>query len=292
MALHNKFILSLLKAIRESEDDYWMRQSLDDFIAVSQEGGIPMEWKSPWEPCFHFFISRYENTVQSSDPKEGLYTIEIKVADGYYTHLIDLRLSENDLFILIDEMDFFTYDMEDARPESNIIFPFHTDANMNTPQLVLERIDVESEFKDDCDFIKSPYYDKTYDAPRDIRFIIRNYNSFYQTIAPICTFYLSNEELCNFAYDLFFVGLIDLDLDSIQETIGSNIDIDQDIRNMFLDLGMTYRDGLINYWHNHDLSNLPPESKSKTGVEVLVNSTTIFNRLDLGEDWRDYIEKR
>lgn len=236
MALHNKFILSLLKTIRESEGNYWMRMSLEDFIAVSQEGGEPMEWKSPWEPCFHFFINRYENTIRSS-AKDGFYIIEIKVADGYYTHLIDLRLSEIDLFILIDEIDFFVYEMEDARVESNVIFPFHTDANMNTPQLVLERVDVESEFKNDCDFIKSSYYDKTHEAPRDIRFIIRNYNSFYQTIVPICTFYLSNEELCNFAYDLFFVGLIDLDLDSIQKTIGLNIDIDQDIRNMFIDNG-------------------------------------------------------
>ena len=247
MRLRNKFILALLRAMRESEDNYWMRLSLEDFIAVSQEGGDPMEWKSPWEPRFHFFINRYENTVQSSDPREGSYIIEIKVADGYYNHLIDLRLSEIELSILIDSIDFFTYEMTDARDFSNIIYSFNTNSDMSTPQLVLQRVDVLQFFEnpDDTDDdidpeanSNNPYYDNIYNECRDIQFTIQKYNAFYQTIAPVCTFFISSEELCDFAYDLFFVGLIDLDVNAIQDLLSDrNIDIDKDIRNMFLDHG-------------------------------------------------------
>ena len=244
MRLRNKFISALLKTIRESEDNYWMRLSLEDFIAVSQEGGDPMEWKSPWEPRFHFFINRYENTIQSSDPKDGSYIIEIKVADGYYNHLIDLRLSEIELSILIDSIDFFIYEMADAREFSNIIYSFNTNSDMSTPQLVLQRIDEIQAFNGDPDDIdpNEPYYDEVYDEARDIQFTIQKYNAFYQTIAPVCTFYISNEELCDFAYDLFFVGLIDLDVNAIQDLITDrNINIDRDIKNMFLDHGKSLK---------------------------------------------------
>ena len=245
MRLRNRFISALLKTMQESEDNYWMRLSLEDFIAVSQEGGDPMEWKSPWEPRFHFFINRYENTIQSSDPKDGSYIIEIKVADGYYNHLIDLRVSEIELSILIDSIDFFTYEMTDAREFSNIIYSFNTNSDMSTPQLVLQRIDALQTFNqsDDTEIDPNePYYDEVYDEVRDIQFTIQKYNAFYQTIAPVCTFYISNEELCDFAYDLFFVGLIDLDVNAIQDLISDkNINIDRDIKNMFLDHGMSLK---------------------------------------------------
>ena len=204
-----------------------------------------MEWKSPWEPRFHFFINRYENTIQSSDPKDGSYIIEIKVADGYYNHLIDLRLSEIELSILIDSIDFFTYEMTDAREFSNIIYSFNTNSDMSTPQLVLQRVDALQTFNqsDDTEIDPNePYYDEVYDEARDIQFTIQKYNAFYQTIAPVCTFYISNEELCDFAYDLFFVGLIDLDVNAIQDLITDrNINIDRDIKNMFLDHGKSLK---------------------------------------------------
>lgn len=245
MRLRNRFISALLKTMQESEDNYWMRLSLEDFIAVSQEGGDPMEWKSPWEPRFHFFINRYENTIHSSDPKDGSYIIEIKVADGYYNHLIDLRLSEIELSILIDSIDFFTYEMTDAREFSNIIYSFNTNSDMSTPQLVLQRVDALQTFNqsDDTEIDPNePYYDEVYDEARDIQFTIQKYNAFYQTIAPVCTFYISNEELCDFAYDLFFVGLIDLDVNAIQDLITDrNINIDRDIKNMFLDHGKSLK---------------------------------------------------
>lgn len=265
MRLRNKFISSLLQTMQESEDNYWMRLSLEDFIAVSQEGGDQMEWKSPWEPRFHFFINRYENTIQSSDPKDGSYIIEIKVADGFYNHLIDLRLSEIELFILIDSIDFFTYEMTDARDFSNIIYSFNTNSDMSTPQLVLQRIDEIQAFNGDPDDIdpNEPYYDEIHDNARDIQFTIQKYNAFYQTIAPVCTFYVSDEELCDFAYDLFFVGLIDLDLDAIQNLLADrNINIDQDIRNMFLDHGMPLKsDPRIST--NYNYNNFVPSPYKK-----------------------------
>lgn len=242
MTLHNKFIRSLIDVLKESEGNYWMEQSLNDFISNSQKGGKSLEWKSPWNPKYHFFINRYDSNVQGNSTN-GHYTIEIKVADGYYNHLIDLRLSEIELFILIDTIDFFVYEMADAREFSNIIYSFNTNSDMSTPQLVLQRVDVLQEFEDPDDIdLNEPYYDEMYDECRDIQFTIQKYNAFYQTIAPVCTFYISNEELCDFTYDLFFVGLIDLDLNAIQNLLADrNIDIDRDIRNMFLNNGMTVK---------------------------------------------------
>jgi hypothetical protein len=94
-------INSLIKDIKESEGNYWMRKSIEDVISKIKEGDEVMEWLSPWKPGYRFIFSRHENSF--TEARVGnQFIIEIKVLDTFYNFITVIKMNEMDALRTID----------------------------------------------------------------------------------------------------------------------------------------------------------------------------------------------
>ena len=216
-------INSLIKEIKESEGNYWMRRSIEDVIYMIKEGDEVMEWLSPWKPGYRFIFSRHENSF--TEARVGnQFIIEIKVLDTFYNFITVIKMNEMDAIRTIDCIEAFLYEFGHEDYSSYYIgFPNY---NMNEClSIKLER----GLHNMDLDNLPPAYIDNANDDIRDINFILGKYSNISETLTPILSFYLSDSELADFAYDLFFVGLIDLE-------IAEEESLNRSIKKLFLDI--------------------------------------------------------
>lgn len=225
---------SIKSIIQEAKEELWMYMTLQDLQIASQSGGQPMEWNSPGTTGYRFLITRHDNPFWDKDPKNPEFVIKIAIYDHFYNYIYTLQCNELDIAAMMDSVEWLIYETESV-PMSSISSTFQIDSHGMYPELLLER-DYDSIVDEDLGKWKPGYYDEKNDLPRDIKFSIRLYNLINREnsnagFVPFISFYLSDEELCDFIYDLFFVGLIDLDTDHM------NIDhnnLDEDIGRLFL----------------------------------------------------------
>ena len=222
---------SVKTIVQESKEDRWMKLTVQDIELASQNGGEPMEWDSPIKPGYRFLITRYENNVMELNQSEAQYTIKIAIYDTFYNHIITLCCSEIDIAAMMDMVETFIYEF-DHESNTSVSIPFQIDMHGNYPEIYLLR-DYEHIIDPRSSKTLPGYMDERNQLPRDIRFTIRIFNPLTHVMAApeIITFYLSDEELCELMYDLYFVALIDLDTGMMNL---DHIDLDEDIDRLFL----------------------------------------------------------
>lgn len=215
---------SAIKLKKESENNIYMKKSIEDLRAASLNGGESMDWKSPWNPGYIFHISRRDNNVEIGDGTDSQYIIEILILDSFYTKICLLSLTELTADILLDNIDYY---LSNTTDNANINFPFLQRIDSSLPFMEINRIPIEITNKDD------PYYDKKNDQIRNNKLSINLYSPEYQYMTHVVTIYLSAEELCDFAYAIFFVGLIDIDDVTLKDN-GANDGLDKVVSDLFL----------------------------------------------------------
>jgi hypothetical protein len=202
--------ITVLKSyFKESKDNYYMNKGMKNIVDNIKDSEEIMEWCTPWKPGFRFIINRYENryTGNYGYPK---YTIELKILDTFYNLITIAKMSEVDLMQFIDQIEAFINEME-HQEYSSVCCQLRSTSTGVGGFIELTR-HVSLAYTEDGE-INPSYYDKEHDDLRDIKFTLYSYNMTYGNVMPSVTFVLSDEELCDFAYCLFFVGLIDLDIE-------------------------------------------------------------------------------
>lgn len=229
---------SVKMIIQESREEQWMKMTIEDLKLASQSGGEPMEWDSPDKPGYRFLITRHENSIPNMNQTEAEFTIKIAIYDTFYNYITTISCSEIDIAAMMDSVEVFIYEF-DHEPDSSMSTLFQVDSHGMLPELLLYR-DYDNVVDENTGDWKLGYYDEKNELPRDIKFSILFHNVLHPSLndhnwrcdPELVTFYLSDEELCDFMYDLFFVGLIDLDISSLNLKEPSNLD--EDIGKMFL----------------------------------------------------------
>ena len=201
----------LINYKKESENNIYMKKTLEDLRNDSMNGGEEMNWLSPWKPGYIFHISRRDNNVDSEEYSDSYYIIEILILDSFYTKISIISLTESGCMNLLEDIDYFISDKSDT---ANITFPFLQRIDGTMPFLNLSRINPDvlgNTMLLDNNNPNDPYYDNKNQEIRNIKFSITLYSPQYQFMTRVLTIYLSESELCDFAYMIFFVGLIDIE---------------------------------------------------------------------------------
>ena len=170
-----------------------------------------MVWYSP-NKMYKFDIQRYDGKGNFTNTNEcGNYIIEIKIYNNIGVEMYKIRMNELDLVRVVDNMSFYQYETGFESYASIVIGlnPMNNCSQfMNEPRIKLTRV-VE-------DMIPPEFYgvifDKKMDEYRDNHLLIYDYNYYTKTETPILSIYISDTELDELTYDLYFVGLIDIPL--------------------------------------------------------------------------------
>ena len=185
-----------------------MKPDLDYYIETMREerinlngGSKDMEWYSPNRE-FKFVINRYENNLWNNDT-DGHFVITVDIFNNIGILITQLKFSEIDAIRILDAINNFQYEMECQTGSSMYIYINANNLRLDNKIIFLERLNVCP--PDDYEMIDKYYF-------RDISFKINQYSPFHQTIITIINIVLSQEELENLAFKLFFYTLIDIEL--------------------------------------------------------------------------------
>lgn len=164
-------------------------------------------WESPFRDIF-FHISRVENTIGIYKETWGRYIITIDVKNNLGTTITQIRFSELDAIRILDSMTAFT-EWGGGSGESMYI-----QINPNTTQLYdhifyLQRLNLP-EYPDD-------------QIIRDIKFDVNSYSKMHGQMVPLTTILLCDEELNDLVFKIFFVALLDVQMDPDNEEIISQL---------------------------------------------------------------------
>lgn len=175
-----------------------------------------MIWTSPYRDII-FEINRMENTMSEYFQEYwGKYIISITVKNNLGTTITEIRFSELDAVRILDAMTAFL-EVREGYGDSTIIYINPNNSMLENYMFDLEVIPLPKNMMNDEEPLKD----------RDIRFNINVYSPFMGKICTLATMLLSGEELNNLAYSIFFVGLLDAEVDpdtgELVNEIGSRI---------------------------------------------------------------------
>jgi len=165
-----------------------------------------MIWESPYKDII-FHISRVENQIGYYRENWGQYIIIIDIKNNLGTTITQLRFSEIDAIRILDCMTQFT-EWGSGSGESMII-----QINPNTLQMFNQFIDL---FRlPGVEYINNDGNE----ILRDIQLKINHYSPQHGLFAPLITLIISDDELNDLVFKIFFVALLDVQMDPDNEMI-------------------------------------------------------------------------
>ena len=170
-----------------------------------------MDWFSP-DKQLKFIIEREPTIFPNSDYQ---YIISIRIQNILGVELYKISFNEIEAVRILDQFNWFLYETE-RQLYSSITIQLESNIQYNT-------IDYIELLWDDIDN-ENPFYHNEFEGyTRDIKFTISSHNNQFGTIVPICTMYLSSEELNDFMFKLYFISLIDVELQQSYENELENV---------------------------------------------------------------------
>lgn len=163
-----------------------------------------MEWCSP-DKQFIFEIKRYDSMFSMDGSR---YRIELIIKDILGVIITQISFSELDAIRILDSINVFLYDMDNQTLSDMSIYIDPNNGRLETNILYMIRDDILR-----SEFYNNPYYvNEMTGTYRDVKFELRKYSPYQETIIPILTFYISNEELNDFMFAIYFTCLIDIEI--------------------------------------------------------------------------------
>lgn len=169
-----------------------------------------MEWRTP-DNQFIFYITRY-NSTKINNPNlnisynDSRYIVELIVKDIVGVEINRVYFSELDTIRLLDSMNMFMFEFECQLYSDMSVYLDPNNGRLETNIIHLLRDNIIS-------YSDNPYFvNEMRGINRDIRFELRKYCPTQETIIPILTFYVSNEELTDFMFIIYFSILIDIEI--------------------------------------------------------------------------------
>lgn len=163
-----------------------------------------MEWRSP-DKQFIFEIKRYDSMFSMDGSR---YRIELIIKDILGVIITQISFSELDAIRILDSINVFLYDMDNQTLSDMSIYIDPNNGRLETNILYMIRDDILR-----SEFYNNPYYvNEMTGTYRDVKFELRKYSPYQETIIPILTFYISNEELNDFVFAIYFTCLIDIEI--------------------------------------------------------------------------------
>lgn len=210
--VYELFQVDMLLYLKQKQMEYWDERSKS------------MHWESP-DGNYTFLIKRTPNNLWSGNESEYIVTIDIQNNVG--ARLYTLRLTEISCITLLESLLCFTdYDhMDFDAAYSSYTIAFDPSPDQTESTLIVTREDIygkiiensspRMEYEKEVDTplaYYTPYFNEGYDEYREILFQITNYNPFYRKVVPIVSTYLSDAELEELCFIIFFEVFIDIDI--------------------------------------------------------------------------------
>ena len=192
-----------------------MRHRIESSVLLNLKNIIKdddnMIWNSP-NNMYKLDIKRYDGKGNFiTDSNSGNYIIEIKVLNNIGVEIYKFRMNEIDLVRVVDSLSFYEYETGFESYASMVIGlnPLNNCSQFQTePRIKLMRVpeyDIPPEFN-------NIIFNKEMEEYRDNHLTIYDYNYYTKVETPILSVYISDSELDELTYDLYFVGLIDIQL--------------------------------------------------------------------------------
>lgn len=186
------------------------------------KGDEKMEWVSPNNE-FKFVFNRCENTLWNND-QDGHYIITIDVYNIVGVNILQLKFSEIHAMIILDSINSFLFGM-DEQVGSNIYI------SIGCPNLKLEYKYL---------YLEWLYMNINDNTDQNILFEIRQYSSNNENMITMLSMVVSKALLEEFAFELFFYTLIDIEL-----PFKYNDQLENTIQNLYIE-----RNGVNKYFNN------------------------------------------
>lgn len=178
------------------------------FLNVIKDGNI-MEWYSPFKQ-YKFEIERSDNQLWYPEQYEfSKYLISLKISDMLGIPITEVIFNEIDACRILDSMDAFITQYEHQTYSDIYIYTSTKNPTLSSHAFYLQRLNAY--FPDDDDQNKNNQnWDNVNNDIRDILLQIKQFNPIHQTMIDIVSVQLSDEELYNLMYAIYFVSLIDI----------------------------------------------------------------------------------
>lgn len=186
------------------------------FLNVIKDGN-KMEWYSPLKQ-YKFEIQRSDNQLWYPENNEfSKYLISIKIYDMLGIPITEIIFNEIDACRILDSIDSFINDMDSQTFSNMYIYTSVKNPTLSSHAFFLERLNVY--FPDDNEINRTPQnWDPINLDVRDVLLQVKQYNPVHQIMLDMVSIQLSDEELYNLMYAIYFVALIDIyDLPEVQE---------------------------------------------------------------------------
>lgn len=184
-----------------------------------------MKWVSP-DRNYTFLIKRVPNNLWGGNESE--YIINIDILNNVGVRLYTLRTTEVGMITVISSLLEFTdyYMGEEFGMYNSHTITFDPAPDNTSSTLIVSREDIYGKVMENTSTAFEPcpyreetnkpyssfYFNELYDEYREILLRIDNYNPFQETLVPVVATYLSDMELEELSFILFFETLIDIDV--------------------------------------------------------------------------------
>ena len=186
------------------------------FMNVIKDGDR-MEWFSPFKQ-YKFEIHRSDNQLWYPEQYEfSKYIISMKISDMLGVPITEIVFNEIDACRILDSMDSFITDFEHQTYSDMYIYASTKNPTLNTHAIYLQRLNCY--FPDDDESNKNATnWDPVHNDIRDVLLQIKQFNPIQQTMIDVISIQISDEELYDLMYAIYFTSLIDItDLPAVQE---------------------------------------------------------------------------
>lgn len=207
-----------------------MKHSKDlDYLILSQmkvaniiKDGDEMDWKSPFNQ-YNFHIERQDNQLWYPNGNEySKFLISIKISDMLGIPVTELKFSEIDACRILDSMNSFIHDFEHQCYSDMYIYLSTKNPTLSYNMIYLQRL--PAYFPDDDDQNQNYVnYDYNHNDIRDVLFQIKQYNPVHGNIIDLLSIQISDEELSDLMFGIFFCSLIDIEIPTGQESVVENV---------------------------------------------------------------------
>lgn len=175
-----------------------------------------MQWFTPYKD-FIFNISRRENQLWSCLDGQGKYIIDIDIKNNIGINIMKISFSEIDAIRILDSMSqFLTFG--GGFGESMTIYINPNNTRLESPVFEFYRVILP-----DNQLVEEG------GSNRDIRFKINQYSMVYRTDINLFTTFINEDELNELIFDIFFVGLIDIEFEQVE----LNHELDNILSNLY-----------------------------------------------------------
>lgn len=169
-----------------------------------------MEWYAP-NKMYKFEMQRYDcNSNIITTNSNSNYIIEIRIKNNIGIEMYKIRMNEIDMVGVVDQISFYEYELQENF--ANILIRLNPCNNYN--QIGTEtrmRIQREPEYMIPPE-IQPVIFDKNTDEYRNNHVQIFDYNYKTGIETDILNIWISDTELDDLTFDLYFVGLMDVPL--------------------------------------------------------------------------------